>query len=170
MHIDNVGDSTVFARVIVRDQSGEETKNVLRFDGSSLSEVALPQEKGKSKKVFTGSDYGTVRNFTRKGQSAFYSIFGTDAIKGTGVYRAQATTGNFEPVLPASEANKLENIYNFAVLPGSPDKIAIAAKTKTKDGKTTGGKYVIIELDANGNVLRRSPELDMEIDNVFFWH
>ena len=48
------------------------------------------------------------------------------------MYRAGATGATkFEPVLSASEANKLENIYRFDVLPGNPDKVAVAAKTKT---------------------------------------
>ena len=144
-----VGASTVFAKV-----GNRTTQHVLRFDGSELKNVSFPS----GKKVFQNSD-GRAFSF-EQGQQAFYALFAssTDTKKGTNVYRSGATT--FEPILPASEANKLENIYQFAVLPGSPDKIAVAAKTKTetKDGKTTGGKYVIIELDANSKkVLRRSP-------------
>ena len=157
----HVGASTVFAKVSKPTNTFSETQHVLRFDGSSLSKFDLPKEKGKSKKVFQNSD-GETFSF-KQGQQAFYALLGssTDAKKGTNVYRAGAT--KFEPVLPEKEANKLANIYQFDVLPGSPDRIAIAAKTKT-------GKYVAIELDANSKkVLRRSPELDNKIGGVFFW-
>ena len=151
----NVGDSTVFAIVeeskYEQGEHFETIRHVLRLSGGSLVDI-LPA----GKKILNNSTYDSVRS----GRAALYAILGPNKDQGTGVYRAGAT--KFEPVLPASEANKLENIFHFDVLPGSPDKIAVAAKTKT-------GKHVVIELDANGNVLRRSPELDKEIVYVLFW-
>ena len=114
--------------------SSQTPRYVLRFDGSRLSKVDLP----RGKKFFDGD---SSRRYFRKGQTALYNIFDSNTTQGTGVYRTGASS--FEQVFTVNQKNNLKRIYELTVLPGSPDKIAVAAETN-------GSKNVIIELDAKG--------------------
>ena len=119
---------------------------LIRFDGSSLKKITLP----------TG-DYISFR----AGQVALYAKAGSKREQLSGIYRMRANENSFNPIFAAA-ANNLKRMYELDVLPDSLDKIAVAAETR-------GAKLVIIELDANGSELRRSPESDKEIYAMGFW-